>query len=632
LVKEENPNGLQKFNRMAMNASQTISRFFAILTGILLISHGGSGVSFADMELGAPAYWPGTQLAKFVAADNYSSCENGSPPMLTGRVDRIMFDAHDNLWLTPTNLGIAEGLSSSNYTRFETFGLNQSQGLAFDDQGNLWTVVPRGGVGEGGESHVPNLIELLAASGYDSQFRTELKGVAPQDVAIDRAGNLWICDKWNGTRARVLRLAQSRLSTPSSFSTNFPVVRLVAGRDGAMFTRGEYDGSRWPVVQLRAEGSRLVTTREIDRTVGTQAITVDAHGDLWTLGQSPSQPQNRVVEFLSSSGYQQKKHFPIPRRVFALALDRSGNAWVTSPYKNVPYSIPGRPRGQAPIKVATENLTQLDAASGYSKQASFSLPGWPYGIAIDGSGNIWIANGQGYRENVIELLASSRYAQRKIYSVVGEPFGVAVDSGGNVWLTGSFPGCSIVELARNRNYAVARRLQVHAAGNPSALAFDHAGNLWVADPASGYGVVEFLADTNFRDSRAYFIRGDPYALAFDSAGDLWVAADGCPKDRLIELLKPANYKQQRSFAVTGRPYGVAIDARDNVWVSIASVPLFEVTRFSHSNGYTKLTKVELSAGSEAVGIDSHDNIWLQSYDYIEVQGLLNGTQRRPWPW
>ena len=62
----------------------------------------------------------------------------------------------------------------------------------------------------------------------------------------------------------------------------------------------------------------------------------------------------------------------------------------------------------------------------------------PYGIAIDGAGNVWAANNGGDADSISEISSggtaisgASGYVNQLMFS----PYGIAVDGSGNVWVT-----------------------------------------------------------------------------------------------------------------------------------------------------------------------------------------------------
>ncbi len=352
-------------------------------------------------------------------------------------------------------------------------------------------------------------------------------------------------------------------------------------------------------------------------------MTMDADGNLWVLEQTwyrhYGSIASRVIEMTSASGFSQRKSFVVPRRVFGVAADPSGNIWVTSPYKNVPYSIGGGGGHPYVNGFRPEDLTELEAPSDHSKQQALIINGWPFGVASDKSGNLWIANGKSDSDNVIELNATSIRGGERTFSVPGNPYGVAVDRHDNVWLTGKFPREEVVELAHETGPRVARTL--HIPSSALGIAFDPANNLWVADfRRTGSNLTEFLADSDYRATRGYTVEGSPFALAFDKSGDLFAGVAGCPEDRIAKLSKSGHYAEEVSYRLDGRPYGVAVDAKGNVWATVAYEPTSEVTEFTRSTDYSRKRTLKV-AGYRAIGIDRQANVWVESFDYVETATL-----------
>ncbi len=582
----------------------------------------------ADADFFHPAFLPGKELTRFLASSEYSTCENISPPTITGDVDRLEFDSHDNLWMSGTNMGLVKELSSERYTRFESFGFYQASGFTFDPAGNMWIAEPRS---PSEMVHIPNLTELIGSASYTNRFETEVPGITPVDIAAGANGDLWMPGDWMPGSWRqayqVLKLAKGRsYSNPIRFTTDQRIRRMVVSRTGAMFAIvNSPGGSGLQVVEMKLEGSALREIRTIADMHWEASITLDGKGNLWALQQSWIGGPNQVVELLGSSGYSKQKSFSIPRRVFGIAADRAGNVWVTSPYKNVPYAV----QWQHPSGFRPEDITEIDAASDHSKQTAFVASGWPYGVAADSAGNIWIANGKENPGNIIELLASSGHVQQRTFSVPGQSYGIAADKSDNIWVSGALRGSNVSELSRAANYAVAREIQVPR--RASAIAFDPEGNLWIADSEGyDYEITECLASSDYKDLQRFTVKGHPFGLAFDKSGNLWVATVGCPRNRIVELLKAANYANEVSFPIDGRPYGVTVDARGNVWAAVASQPSCEITEFAASAGYAPSRKLELPAGYHAIGVDSQENLWLQAYGYVEMDGFSSvpGSGRR----
>jgi DNA-binding beta-propeller fold protein YncE len=112
----------------------------------------------------------------------------------------------------------------------------------------------------------------------------------------------------------------------------------------------------------------------------------------------------------------------------------------------------------------------------------------PYGIAIDGSGNAWIANYGGISNSTISEIVSSGTALSPVsgspYSESGSygPQAIAIDGAGNAWVANN-SNSSIAELSGggamlspSAGYTGSGTLN-----GPNAIAVDPSGNVWIAN-------------------------------------------------------------------------------------------------------------------------------------------------------
>ena len=117
---------------------------------------------------------------------------------------------------------------------------------------------------------------------------------------------------------------------------------------------------------------------------------------------------------------------------------------------------------------------------------------YPQGIAIDGSGNVWVTNY--YNNTVTELNASGTIIGT--YAVGSYLSGIAIDASGNVWVAGNVNGTNgITELS-----PTGVRIGAYATGYwfwwgyYPGIAIDGSGNMWETTPSSS-SVAEFLGAT-----------------------------------------------------------------------------------------------------------------------------------------
>jgi len=168
---------------------------------------------------------------------------------------------------------------------------------------------------------------------------------------------------------------------------------------------------------------------------GPDGLAVDSSGRVWI----PNDNGNSVTELSRSSGGTitggnfASGSFSAPD---ASAVDQSGNIWTTNTSGN--------------------SVTEMIVTGGTVTFVNFSggSTGFnsPTEIAVDGAGNIWVAN---YTPNsvgasVTELTKSSGYAVSSAVNLLespapGGPQGIAVDKSGNVWIANDLSN-SVTEL------------------------------------------------------------------------------------------------------------------------------------------------------------------------------------------
>lgn len=102
---------------------------------------------------------------------------------------------------------------------------------------------------------------------------------------------------------------------------------------------------------------------------------------------------------------------------------------------------------------------------------------YPYGLAVDSKGNLYVANANG--NDVLVYNASHlQVASKTITNSVSSPAGLAFDASGNLWVANSSPAVinEYTNGVLNENYPITEGLV-----GPQALAFDGNNDLLVED-------------------------------------------------------------------------------------------------------------------------------------------------------
>jgi streptogramin lyase len=250
--------------------------------------------------------------------------------------------------------------------------LSHPQGIAIDSAGNIW-------VTDSGNSR----IEKFNSKGeYLSKFGTQGSGDGqlewPTAIAIDSSGNIWVTDSGN-----------SRIE---KFNSKGEYLSKKFG------TQGSGDGQlEWPT-----------------------AIAIDSAGNILIADEG----NNRIEKFNSKGEYLAKfgtwgegdGQLAGPTDI---AIDTSGNLLVADWGNN----------RIEKFNSSGEYLAQFREGSGNLLYA-------PSGIAIDATGDIWVASQSGYVEKLDpsgnHLASFGEYGTGEVELTT--PSGIATDSAGNIWV------------------------------------------------------------------------------------------------------------------------------------------------------------------------------------------------------
>jgi trimeric autotransporter adhesin len=252
-----------------------------------------------------------------------------------------------------------------------------------------------------------------------------------------------------------------------------------------------------------------------------------------------------------------------------VAIDASGNIYIAD-------------TGNSRIRIVTKSTGIISTAAGigspgYSGDggiATSAALNYPYGVAIDASGNIYIADADNYRirmvtksTGIISTVAgtgSSGYSGDggiATSAALSYPYGVAIDASSNIYIadthnhrirmvTKSTGIISTVAGTVSYGYSGDGGLATSAALNlPRGVAIDASGNIYVADAGNNRirmvtkstGIISTVAGTG-----SYGYSGDgglatsaalnyPYGVAIDASGNIYIADTHNHRIRMFSL-------------------------------------------------------------------------------------------------
>jgi DNA-binding beta-propeller fold protein YncE len=228
--------------------------------------------------------------------------------------------------------------------------------------------------------------------------------------------------------------------------------------------------------------------------------------------------------------------------------------------------------------------------------------GWfaPQGVAVDGANNVYIADPENSlvvketysKTNGVVSYTSSNLPPPSVDGGSwGNPTGVAVDGAGNVYVADSDHANVVMEtLQPDGSYAASIIDNVTHWREPAGIAVDGAGNVYVADNGMGFVIKETLSDGVYMSSTVDNQHFDcPSGLAVDGLGNIFVT-DRCNSAVAKETLQSdGSYTIGQIGSGWGYPIGIAVDDNSNVY--IADPEMGEVVMEALSNGKYTATQI-----------------------------------------
>lgn len=289
----------------------------------------------------------------------------------------------------------------------------------------------------------------------------------------------------------------------------------------------------------------------------------------------------------------------------AMAFDSSGNAWVAS-YFSMLTELP-------PLGVGG-SVQQITSASAVMMES--------YGLTVDGSNNIWVANEQtsnsinGGNGNVVKfsntgqvLSTPNGFSAGGIYF----PQGLAADTTGNVWVVDY--GNSRVSLLSSSGSPV-NGATAWGSGQlslPVAVAVDASHNAWVANQSAST-VTRISADGS-SIAQVSCCNGAS-GLAVDQGGNVWVANYFGNSISEVSTSGTILLNGQTGGGVD-HPQAVAVDGAGRVWVSNFHAGTLSVFAGSKSPSPGTPLSPQVGLGTDAqlgspfaLAIDQSGNVWV----------------------
>jgi sugar lactone lactonase YvrE len=223
----------------------------------------------------------------------------------------------------------------------------------------------------------------------------------------------------------------------------------------------------------------------------------------------------------------------------------------------------------------------------------------PTGIALDSSGNLYIADNGNHA--IDEFVRSSNTLKTLVSTGLFNPYGVAVDSSGNVYIADASAN-AIKEWVASSQKVIT--LVSSGLVFPTGVAVDGSSNVYIADN-SGNAIKEWVASSQTLTTLVSSGLRFPYGVAVDGSGNVYIADSG--SDSIKEWLASSQTLTTLESGLAS-PAGIAVDGAGNVYFSATGSGAIEVLTAS-SQTPVKLVSSGLSI-PYGVAVDGGGNVYI----------------------
>jgi uncharacterized protein (TIGR03437 family) len=465
----------------------------------------------------------------------------------------------------------------------------------------------------------------------------------PWGVALDSAGNLYIADTLNN---RIREVSNGVISTVAGGGTSLG--------DGGPATSAQLSFPQG--VAVDSSGNLYIGDFSRIRKVANGVITTVV--GTGSQGFSGDNGPATGAQLSNLNG--------------GVALDAVGNLYIADTFN---YRIRKVSNSGVITTVAGNGTQGFGGDNGPATGAQLSRA---QGVAVDGAGNLYIADTDNYRIRTVSNGVITTVAGTGVYGFRGdngpatsaqlsEPFGVAVDGASNLYIADQAYNHRVRKVTNGVITTVAGNGLVGDGGQatgarfyePAGVAMDAAGSLYVADDfdhrvrkvttgvittVAGNGIGGFGGDSGPATSAQL---AEPESVAVDSAGNLYIADFFNCRIRKVAhgVITTVAGNGTPGFggdsgpatsAQLNYPTGVSVDAAGNLYIAdqannrvrkvsggvITTVAGNGTLGFSGDNGPATTAQLNGPAG---IAVDAAGNLYIADYGNSRVRKVSGGV-------
>jgi len=450
----------------------------------------------------------------------------------------------------------------------------------------------------------------------------------PQFLAVDASGNIYVANSNTDGSSAIINIyakgsngdatpiatiggPSTGLSSPDGIAVDYSGKIYVADNSGSVFVYSAgSNGNAAPIATITGGNTSLNSPGGIvldssgkiyvvDYDNNTSAACVYVYPALGSSTGLLNESPTATISGSNAGMYQAQ----------AIALDSSGKIYVVDPNISSLFVYPA-------LGSSTGLLNESPIATISGSNTGLS---WPQGIALDSSGKIYMTNEVGYGSVLVypALGSNTGLLNEAPTATVGGsntglsyPYGIALDSSGNIDVVDNgsnsvtvYPALgSSTGLLNEAPSATISTTITTGLGSPQGIALDSSGNIYVVDDGSGggspAGVFVYPAGSNANAAPIATISGSstslssPQGVAVDSSGKIYVTNASASVTVYPPLGSSTGLLNEAPIATisgtnTGltSPFGIALDSSRNIYVvDLMSATVFVYPALGSSTG------------------------------------------------
>jgi hypothetical protein len=286
-------------------------------------------------------------------------------------------------------------------------GLKESLSIAIDGSGDAWAA-----------NYSSSSVSEFSSAGVALSPSTGYTGgalAAPYSIAIDNSGNAWVA---SGGGAGVSKFSSAGVGTAYAGGGSVNPVSVAIDGLGAIWLTSGNSVSKFSNAGVALSPSTGYTGGGLERD---WSIAVDGTGNAWIANRGNfglSEFSNSGTPLSPSTGFTGGGYVP---GLETIAIDGSGDIWVPD-YES--YPTPG-------VSEFSDSGIALSPSTGYTGGGLINA----VSVAIDGSGNAWVANSSNGTVSEFSNTGKALSPSTGYVFVGNGTWSIAIDGSGNVWTT-----------------------------------------------------------------------------------------------------------------------------------------------------------------------------------------------------